>query len=254
MEFYILQFILFLLIFVRTLSLLAVAPIFSYSVIPIQIRISISIFLALALFPALKNTLPKMNLDFLSFVIAGLIEVFIGLFIGFACSLIFYGMQLAGELIGFDIGFNVATLFDPENGTSGVTGLFLYYVSLLIFLILNGHHFIFESLKLSYESVPISGITLSDGLYKQLFKICASIFVIGIKIAAPIIITMFLTNIALGILSRVVPQMNIFMVGFSLKIAVGIAILMIIFPFIFFIFKKLLMNFEYDIVELVRMM
>jgi flagellar biosynthesis protein FliR len=254
MEFYILQFILFLLIFIRTLSLLAVAPIFSYSVIPIQVRISISVFFALALFPSLKNTLPKMNLDLLSFMLAGIVEVMIGLMIGFACSLIFYGMQLAGELIGFDIGFNVATVFDPENGTSGVTGIFLYYFALLIFLILNGHHFIFESLKLSYESIPISGFKFSDEMYKQLIKISASMFIIAVKIAAPVIVTLFLTNIALGILSRVVPQMNIFMVGFSLKIAVGIIILTMIIPFIFFIFKKLLMNFEYDIVELIRLM
>jgi flagellar biosynthesis protein FliR len=254
MEYYILQFILYLLIFVRVISLFITAPIFSHSVIPVQIKICIAAFFALAIFPLLKGQLPKMNLDLLSFSIAGLLEVMVGLTIGFASSILFYGFQMAGEFIGFDIGLNVATIFDPEIGTSGVTSEFFYYMSLLFFLILNGHYFIVESVKISYESIPINSFMISETFYKKFFEICVSIFIVAIKISAPVMVTLFLTNIALGILSRVVPQMNIFMVGFPLKIAAGMIIISIIIPFIMVVFKKLLIMFEFNIVELIRYM
>jgi flagellar biosynthesis protein FliR len=254
MEYYILQFILFLLIFARISAVLVSAPVFSYSVIPVQVKISIAVFFALALFPLLKDQLPKMNLDFLSFTIAVLIEVSVGLLIGFATSLIFYGMQLAGELIGFDIGLNVASAFDPEIGSSAVTGQMMYYLAMLIFLVLNGHHFIIDSIKISYESIPISGLVMNENFYKKLIEISASMFVVAVKIAAPVIVAMFLTNVALGILSRIVPQMNIFMVGFPLKIGLGLFVFMSIVPFIVYVFKKLLMTFEFSIVELIRYM
>jgi flagellar biosynthetic protein FliR len=233
---------------------MATAPVFSYSFIPAQIKISIAIFFSLALFPLLRDQLPKMNLDFLSFVIAVLLEIGVGLMIGFTTTLIFFGMQLAGELIGFDIGLNIASSFNPEIGSSAISGQLLYYLALLIFLILNGHHFIIDSIKISYSTVPISGFVLNDVFYKKLIEISSFMFVVAVKIAAPIIIAMFLTNVALGILSRVVPQMNIFMVGFPIKIGFGLAILMITIPFIVFVFKKLLMNFEFNVVELIKYM
>jgi flagellar biosynthetic protein FliR len=254
MEYYILQFVLFLLIFARIASVLVTAPVFSYQVIPVQIKISIAIFFSLALFPLLKDQLPKMNFDLLSFIIAVLLEVVVGLIIGFATSLLFYGMQLAGELIGFDIGLNIASVFDPEIGSSAVTGQLIYYFAILIFLILNGHHFIIDSMKISYESIPISGFTLNEHFYKKLIELSAFIFVVAIKIAAPVIVAMFLTNVALGILSRVVPQMNIFMVGFPLKIGVGMLIIVSTIPFILYVFKKLLLTFETSVVELIRYM
>ena len=111
-----------------------------------------------------------------------------------------------------------------------------------------------ESIKLSYESVPIGGFSLNNQLVEKLIKTSSIIFIIAIKIAAPVIISLFLTNIALGILARIVPQMNIFIIGFPLKIGVGLLIITFMMPFIFVIFKKLLTAFEFNVVELIRVM
>ncbi len=254
MEIYILQLILLVIIFVRVITILSVAPIFNTEVIPVQIRLAISIFFALTLFPLLRDQLPHINLNFISFLVLVVIEVAVGLIIGFMINMIFYGMQIAGELMGFDLGFNVATVFDPDTGNNPVLSQFLYYTAALIFLMLNGHHFIIESIKISYESVPISGFALNNDFVEKLIKISSIIFIVAIKIAAPIIISLFLTNILLGILARIVPQMNIFIIGFPLKIGVGLIIISFMIPFIFVIFKKLLVSFEFSIVELIRVM
>ena len=254
MEYYVLQLILLIIIFVRVVTVLSVAPIFSNEVIPVQIRLAISLFFAFTLFPILRDQLPHINLDFLSFVILVLIETVTGLIIGFMIHMIFLGMQIAGELMGYDLGLNVATMYDPETGNNPVMGRFFYYTSILIFLFLNGHHFIVESIKISYESIPISGFVISNDFIEKAVKITSTIFIVAIKIAAPVIISLFLTNIALGIMARVVPQMNIFIVGFPLKIGIGLLVITAMIPFAFVIFKKLLNIFEFSIVELIRVM
>lgn len=254
MEYYIIRFILLIVIFVRVLTIFSVAPIFSSEVIPLQIRLAISLFFAFTLFPFMTDQLAFINLDFLSFVLLIIIEVITGLIIGFMMNLIFFGMQIAGELMGFDLGLNVATVYDPETGNNPVLGRFLYYTAALIFLMINGHHFIVESVKISYESIPISGFVLSNQFVEKIIKTSTIMFVVAIKIAAPIIISLFLTNIGLGILARIVPQMNIFIIGFPLKIGIGLIIISFMIPFIFVIFKKLLYAFEFSIVELIRVM
>jgi flagellar biosynthesis protein FliR len=254
MEYYVLQLILLLIIFVRVITVLSVAPIFNNEVIPTQVRIAISLFFSFTLFPLLRNQMPHINLDILSFVVVVVLEVIVGVMIGFMINLIFLAMQIAGELMGFDLGLNVATIYDPDTGSNPVLGKFFYYISLLIFLLLNGHHFIIDAIKISYESVPISGFILSNDLIEKVIKISSVIFIVAIKIAAPVLISLFLTNIALGIMARVVPQMNIFVIGFPLKIGVGLLIISAIMPFVFVIFKKLLNTFEFSIVELIRVM
>jgi flagellar biosynthesis protein FliR len=254
MEYYILQLILLILIFVRVFTIFSFAPIFNSEVIPVQIRLAIAIFFSFTIFPLLKDQMPHINLDFLSFVVVVVIEVFVGAMIGFMTNLIFLGMQAAGELMGFDLGLNVATVFNPETGNNPVLGSFFYYMALLIFLLINGHHFIIQSVRISYESVPISGFALSNDLVEKVIRTSSIFFVVAIKLAAPIIISLFLTNIILGILARVVPQMNIFIVGFPLKIGIGLVIISFMIPFVFVIFKKLLNTFEFSIVELIRVM
>jgi flagellar biosynthetic protein FliR len=254
MEYYVLQLILLIIIFVRVFTVFSFAPVFNDESIPVQIRLAIAIFFSFTLFPLLKDQMPHINLNFLSFVLLVVIEVVVGAMIGFMINLIFLGMQIAGELMGFDLGLNVATVYNPETGNNPVLGQFLYYISIFIFLLINGHHFIIDSIKISYESVPISGFVLSNDLVEKVIKTSSIIFIVAIKIAAPIIISLFLTNIALGILARVVPQMNIFIVGFPLKIGIGLLIISFMIPFIFVIFKKLLYTFEFSIVELIRVM
>jgi len=255
MEIYVSQFLLFILIFARVASLVAVAPVFGHPGVPVQMKAALSIFISFVLYPIVNRHPLQIDVQVLSFAVIVLKEVFTGLVIGFATNLLFAGVQFAGQIIGIDIGFAIANVFDPESGANTpVIGEVQYILALLIFLMMNGHHFLLESLHMSFVAVPIASFSMSGDLAQKLIGLTGTIFIIAIKIGAPTIIALFLTNVAVGILSRVVPQMNIFVVSFPLKIAVGLFLLMVSMPVFILVFKKLLTNFESSVYELIRVL
>jgi flagellar biosynthetic protein FliR len=253
MEFAIAQFMLALLLFVRITSVVALAPIFGNMNIPVQTKVALSVFLSFIVYPMVAASAPHVNVQFTAFVVLALKEVLVGLLLGFATSLVFVGVRYAGELISYDMGFSLANVFDPESGQNNpVVGEFLYLFTLLIFLLINGHHFILQAIQFSYSSIPIGGNTLSESALSTLVALTGSVFVVAVKFAAPVVVALFLTNIALAILTRVMPQMNIFAVSMPAKVGVGIMVLMATAPLMAYVFKKLLTNFENNVLELVK--
>jgi flagellar biosynthesis protein FliR len=253
MDLYVSQFIVFILMFARIASLIAVAPVFGHQSIPSQVKVALAVFLAFVLFPMQASMTFKVDIKIIGIVVLVLQEIIVGLFIGFATGLIFEGVRFAGELIGFDMGFSIASVYDPEtNATMPVISEVLYTFVAMLFLSLNGHHFVLQALQLSYKAVPIGGLTLSAVASEKLVSMTGLIFVVAVKFAAPAMVAMFLTNIALGILTRVIPQMNIFGVAFPIKIGVGMIVLMTSIPILVFVFKKLLVLFETNVIDLVK--
>lgn len=255
MELHATDLILFLLIFARVTSLLVVAPFFGHQTIPVQVKVGLGAFFALVLFPVLSAGTPPPDLSLFPLVMAALKEIGTGLLIGFAAGLLFAGVRAAGEIIAFDIGFSAANVFDPENGTHNpVLGEALYLFTMLIFLSINGHHFLLEALQMSYAAVPVGGATLTGAAVQGVIGLGGMLFAVAVKFAAPVMVALFLSNVALAILSRVMPQMNIFTVSFPLKIGVGLLVLMVSAPLMVAVFRKSLEGLESSIVELVRVM
>lgn len=253
MEVYVSQFIIFILIFARVASLIVVAPIFGHQAIPTQVKVALAAFLAFVLFPLQSSMALKVDIKLIGIIVLVLQEICVGLLIGFAIGLLFDGIRYAGELIGFDMGFSMASVYDPEtNAPVPVIGEMLYTFMALLFLSLNGHHFILQAVQLSYKAAPIGGFSMSMFLSERLVGLSGLMFVIAIKFAAPVMVALFLTNIALGIMTRVVPQMNIFGVAFPIKIGVGMIVMMTSIPIMIFVFKRLLVLFETNILELVK--
>jgi flagellar biosynthesis protein FliR len=254
MEFYAVQLVLFLMIFLRCVTLIALAPVLGHVSVPAQVKAALGMFMGFVLYPVIAARHPQVDLHLFALTMMAVQEVMTGLLIGFAMGLIFAGVRAAGELIGFDLGLSIATAFDPETGSNNIVGAFLYLVALLVFILVNGHHFVLQALVLSYDSIPIGGFALSGPVADQLLGMTGIIFIVGLKCAAPIIVASFLMNVALAILSRVAPQVNVFMVSFPIKIGVGLMVLMAAAPFIVYAFKNLLTGFEEDIVQLIRVM
>jgi flagellar biosynthetic protein FliR len=151
------------------------------------------------------------------------------------------------------MGYSIASVYDPEtNATVPVVGEVLYTFMALLFLLLNGHHFVLQALQLSYKAVPIGGLSITAIAAEKFVGITGLLLVVAVKFAAPVIVAMFLTNTALGILTRVIPQMNIFGVVFPLKIGVGVIVLMTSVPIMIYVFKKLLLLFETNVLDLVK--
>jgi len=229
----------FLLVFFRTGAVLYTAPFFGSQSIPVRVRILLSCAIAIVMTTALgtlnetalaegrNNVLSLQALMFQQGVI-GLFaaifrEVFLGITIGYTARLTFMGIQLAGQIMGHEMGFGMMRILDPTT-RANVTIIAQYntVVATLVFLLINGHHYIIMGLAKSFSSIPLAGWAPSASLVGHVNNVFAGIFSTGIKIALPIMGALFLTKIGLGIVARTMPQMNVFIVGFPLQIAIGL--------------------------------
>ena len=224
------QFQIFLLLFVRTIGVLAVAPIFGHRAVISQSKAGFAFALALVLFPVVPVTLAATT-DLIPYVFIAVKEMVMGMMFGFVAKLVFVAVQFAGEVIGIDIGFGVVNVIDPLSAEQiSIIGTFKNLIALVTFLLIDGHHILLQALAESFTMVPLGGIQLSELLARGLIEMTSGVFVMAIKMAAPVVTALFLTSVALGVMARTVPQMNVFVVGFPLKIGVGMGMLVISLP------------------------
>lgn len=223
----------FFLVFTRMGGIMLFAPFLSDRAIPRKVKIAFALILAVLTFghvgPAAHATGSTAGM------IAGVAaELLVGIVIGLAMQLLMSAIQLAGELIGHDIGFAIVNTVDPVTDQQvSVIGQFQYFLALVIFLMLGGDAILIKGLVGSYEVVPLAGGSVTPGVVNVLVEISGSMFELAIKVAAPGVAVLFLVTVALGFLARTVPQMNVLIVGFPLRIGVGLAMLMIIMPVIY---------------------
>lgn len=224
------QFQIFMLVFVRVIGIVAVSPFFGHRAVISQTKAGLSLLIAMALFAAVPVTIEPTT-DLLPYVIVATKELILGMLFGFVARLVFFAVQFAGEVIGIDIGFGVVNIIDPLSAeTISIIGTFKNLIAIITFLIIDGHHILLHALAKSFDMIPIGGIVLSNAMGTGIIKMTASVFTMAIQIAAPVITALFLTSLALGIVARTVPQMNVFIVGFPLKIGVGMAMLALSLP------------------------
>jgi flagellar biosynthesis protein FliR len=248
------QFVLFVLVFVRVTSLLIVAPLIGDQNVPVQVKVAVGLFMSLVFLPIASPAAGAIDTRLIPLVITVVKEIAVGLIVGFASNLVFAGIRFAGELISFDLGTAMASMFDPENNQNmSVIGEFLHLVMVLVFLAVNGHHFIFQAIAALYRAVPVGGLSFEAPIVDHMIRMTGMVFLVAVKIAAPVIVASFLTNVALSVLSRVVPQMNIFTVSFPLKIGVGFAVLVAAAPLMIYVFRNILSDFENNVLQLVKL-
>jgi flagellar biosynthetic protein FliR len=162
----------------------------------------------------------------LSFGFFALSELMIGFLLGFSVRLIFAGLQLAGELAGFQMGFGMARVMDPQSGAeSTVVTEFYYLIGLLLFLAVDGHHWFFKALAQSFHLLGPGEFQPREGLVQLFIRLSGRMFVLAIKIVAPILVIMMLVQIALGIIARMIPQVNLLMSSFPVTISLGLIFL-----------------------------
>jgi flagellar biosynthetic protein FliR len=150
-------------------------------------------------------------------------QVLIGLSIGFAVRLVFAALELAGEVIGFQMGLNFAAFFDPSlNSQSSAVARFFGQMATLLFVVLNGHIMVLMAVTKSFEAFPVSPNFLDAMASMQLYRLGTDLFASALWIALPMIGMLLFVNLALGVISRVAPQINIFAVGFPVTLIVGI--------------------------------
>ena len=210
----------------RLLGLIATAPPMNNRVIPPRVRLVIGLGFALAVVPALPP-MPPVPAD--SFHALGLLahQALIGIAIGFLMRLFLAAVDVAGEMIGLQMGLSFAVFFNPQTGgQTSVVAEFLGLLTLLVFLALDGHLMMVLILVKSFEWLPVGMPTAREG-WLLIVRYAAVMFSLGVMLALPLIATLLITNIALGILTRSAPQLNLFAVGFPVTLSVGFIVLLV---------------------------
>ncbi len=237
------QLAIFFLILARIVGVFLQAPIFNSRSVPFLAKTAIAIWFSIILWfivpihASLPTSLP-------AFVLALVFEVAAGFVIGFICNIIFIAIQSAGEIMDLQMGLSVATALDPVFGAViSVIGKLAFFTALIVFITADGHHLILSAFHQSFTALPVGKLAnfSSPHMAMQLISLGSMLWQTAIKVAAPIILLIFLSDFSFGIVSRVAPQVNVFMLGFQVKPSMGLFAFIMTLPFIVKYINRLLL-------------
>ena len=255
MEYWLDQFHIFLLVLLRVSALLMVAPIFGHRTWLARAKVGLAFTVSIILFPIVADQPLDVPAGVLPYALMMIREVLMGVVMGFVVLLLFVGIQFAGQVAGLQMGFGIVNVIDPQSSNQlSIMGQFLNILAILLLLSLNGHHTILTALVTSFETIPLGGVVLKAGLMQKMIAITAEVFIIGVKIAAPIMTALFLVTAAMGVLARTVPQMNVFMVGFPVQISVGLGAFLVCMPLFAMLVERLIITMRRDMLVMVDFM
>lgn len=247
------NFVAFMFILLRVLALFFSAPMLSDNALPQTVRILISIFIAYLIIISLNIQVPTTDLSMWFLTFNAIKELLIGFSIGFFMQMIFWAVSYGGSLMGFDLGLAMAQVFNPnQEFSTDVVSQLLYILSIFIFIMINGHLFLFTALRESFNFIPLGGFQLDENSANMLIRHAGNVFIFAVKIASPIMVTFFLMNIAEAIMSRIIPQMQVFFVLYPLRIGIGFFLISSSMVFFFYIIKELLKLHEQNLLSLIK--
>ncbi len=217
--------------FLRALALFTAIPVFSQRAVPMRVRIALAFFLALGAQASLPPDMPAPPLDSAAALALVAQQLLIGLSLGFAVRVVFAAVELAGELIGLEMGLNFAGFFDPISASQGTaSGRFFGTLVAFLFVIINGHLAVLAALVQSFVAFPVGPEPFAFLARMQPQAWGAQIFSLGLWMALPIVGMLLFINLVLGIVARVAPQINVFAVGFPVTLGVGLLGMLLTLP------------------------
>jgi flagellar biosynthetic protein FliR len=218
----------FVLVVFRLGGMMLFAPFFGSAKIPKPVKVLITLVLAAGMCPGVKAPagLDSLTIWQLTVGIAG--EIIFGFAMGMVLSLVFIAAQWAGELIGQQMGFNMSEVFDPQFGQAGsLVGDMYFMLTLVIFLMLRGHYAILHSVRASFDALPLLSVGMSKPLFGLLMGLFTSCTTLAIQLAGPMIVTMLVVDLALGAISKTMPQINVMTAGLTMRSLVGLVVLIV---------------------------
>jgi flagellar biosynthetic protein FliR len=226
--------------FFRILALISSAPILGNPSIPVRVKVGLAVALTLVLAPIL-GSMPAVEPGSAIGLLILAQQIVIGVAIGFIMRIIFTAVEMAGNIASMQMGLGFATFFDPQNAAqTPVVGTFLGLLASLLFLALNGHLYLIEVLAQSFQTLPVSTQPFSAAGWHALAGWGGEIFLAGLLLSMPIMAALLITNLALGIMTRAAPQLNVFSIGFPITLAAGFVVLAIALPYFVPLFDRLL--------------
>ncbi len=222
----------FMLILVRIASMMIAAPFFSSTNVPRKVKVCIAVFFSVIALNMLEPDSVQYE-GTLEFTILILQEAITGLLIGIASGFCLYILSFSGHMIDMEIGFSMAMQFDPAtNVQTTITANLFSQLFFVLFIISDMHYFIIDAVYDSYQMIPIGGANLNGDFLSVVSAYIADYFIIGFRIILPIFACVLVINVVLGILAKVAPQMNMFVIGLQLKVFVGLFLLFMVMGFL----------------------
>ncbi len=219
-------------VLLRISGIMVFAPFFNNQSIPMQIRIAFTLVSTLVLAPSVPLKAFPAEFDLIKLPTLFLGEILLGIILGLAASFVFAGLQFAGQMISFQLGFSLINMIDPQTQvTSSVFSFFQNYIGLLFFLLINGHHWFLLAISESFGFLPVGGVHLQAPLVEYIVRLSCEIFILGLKIAGPVIAVGVIVDVVMGFIGRAAPQIHIIIVGMPLKVLAGLSCLSFSFYF-----------------------
>ncbi len=244
-----------LLIFLRVAAIVFSTPILDSTTIPVVFKAGLAFSASILLLPVVDAVVSVKDLSLMTFVIGILSEIAIGVTIGLSVKLLFAGVQLAGQIAGFQMGFAVANVVDPTTSAQiPILAQFYNLTAMLVFFAINAHHMFFRALVDSYKVLPPLSMHISPQLVEMMMRLATNMFVVAIKVGAPLIAVMLVVSVGLGLVARTVPQMHIFIVAMPLKIVIGLIFMIIVAPYLTAFLIDLFSSYHVTLFDLIRVM
>ena len=223
----------------RTGGFMFTAPVFGSRFIPAMVRVWFAVVVAFVLIHAVSPAESLPPFGTIGYFALGVREVMLGLLMGFVSMLFIQGVEFAGHLVGLQMGLGTSMIFDPMTSNEvSVVGTFKSMLAVTLFLVMNGHHVLLSSLAWSYKAIPISLAGLPGAAAANIISASASVFTVALRIAVPALSALFMAEVGLALLAKTVPQMNVFVVGFPVKIAIGLGVIGLSIPYFSYILAK----------------
>ena len=246
----------FFIIFSRVVGFFSAIPTFSSTQVPYMAKAALSLTLSLCLFPVLEQQIHA-PVDFTPLPLALFVvsEFLIGALLGLVARLIFVSVQYGGTIIGFQMGFSAANIYDPQNQTQvQLISQFQNIFAIFVFLAINGHFVFFKAMVVSFSILPPGPIDLSGGAVPYLMQLTSHMFVLGLQFSAPVLTVLLLSGLILGILARVFPQLNVFMLSFPINIGISFLVIGLTLGVMFAILRREFDTLPQDLLNLLHLL
>lgn len=242
----------FLIILAR-MSGLALAPVFNTKNFPRPWKVALVLMFTYFIWQLGILDTYTVPTNTLQYILVIIVELMIGMILSLIALFFFAAVQLAGQLIDTQMGFGIMNVLDPMSGTQApILGSFKFILAMLVYLQINGHHLFLQALFDSYNFIPIGHVNFHGDFYNFVVFFFGNIFLIGLKLSIPIVGSLIIVDIVMGIMAKSIPQMNVFMVGMPAKIILGFLILLVTIPLYVYLLNSLIENMIKGIYMIIR--
>lgn len=249
------EFEIFLYVFIRVGMIIIFSPILGSGTIPATMKVGLILFVSIVVFPIVKAQPMPHSRGMFELITYVFLEALIGFAIAFASRLVFAAVELSGTLIDFQMGFGVVNVINPQTGSQvSITAQVQNILAILIFLALDAHHYSIQAIVESFFILNPQKAIFSPFTMEYALQLVAGTFVTAIKLAAPLMTILFLLSVGLGLVARTVPQMNVFIVGFPLQIAVGLSMLALTMSFFSLAVERQILELPKTVMGIMRSM